>query len=83
MRRLAGPGGSGIHTVWWDLRSDGTANAEYGREAGMTPSEWAYRQLVPVGTYTVTVRTAGEEASTTVKVRDEPADGVRQASPRK
>jgi photosystem II stability/assembly factor-like uncharacterized protein len=83
VRQLAGPGGPGIHTLWWDLRSDGTADAEYGRGAGMTPSEWAYRQLVPVGAYTVTVRADGREVSTMVKVRDEPADGVRQAPPRR
>jgi photosystem II stability/assembly factor-like uncharacterized protein len=83
VRRLSGTGGSGIHSLWWDLRPEGTADAVYGRGAGMTPSEWAYRQLVPVGTYTVTVRIDGREVSTVVKVRDEPADGVRQASPRK
>jgi photosystem II stability/assembly factor-like uncharacterized protein len=81
VRRLAGAGQSGVHSLWWDLRSDATAAATYSRGMG-TPSEWAYRQLVPVGTYTVTVRAGGEEVSTTVKVRNEPVDGVKQARPR-
>jgi photosystem II stability/assembly factor-like uncharacterized protein len=82
VRRLEGPGGRGVHRVWWDLRSDDSATSVYARGMG-TPSEWAYRQLVPVGTYTVVVRAGGREARTTVKVREEPVGGVRQAHPRK
>jgi photosystem II stability/assembly factor-like uncharacterized protein len=82
VRRLEGPGAAGIHSVWWDLRSDATADAVQTRGSG-TPSEWAYRQLVPVGTYTVVVRAGGEMSRTTVKVRDEPVDGVRQAPSRR
>ena len=36
-----------------------------------------------VGSNTVTVRAAGQEVSTTVKVREAPVDGVRQAHSRK
>ena len=78
VRTLEGPGGAGVHAVWWDLRSDATADLTQPRGSG-TPSEWAYRQLVPVGSYTVIVRVGGEESRTVVQVRDEPVDGVRQA----
>jgi len=78
VRTLEGPATAGVHSVWWDLRSDATADATQARGTG-TPSEWAYRQLVPIGTYTVVIRTGDEESRTTVKVRDEPVDGVRQA----
>ncbi|MBT6886420.1 MAG: hypothetical protein HOA23_00005, partial [Gemmatimonadales bacterium] len=44
-----------------------------------TPSEWAYQQLVPAGTYRVVVRAGGETMSTRVKVRVEPMNGVLQA----
>lgn len=77
VRRLEGPGGAGVHSLWWDLRSDATEGAIQPRGSG-TPSEWAYRQLVPVGTYTVTVLAGGAEVAATVTVRDEPAEGVRQ-----
>jgi len=82
VRTLEGPGGAGVHSVWWDLRSNATADATQARGTG-TPSEWAYHQLVPVGTYTVVVGADGREVSTTVKVRDEPVDGVRQAPSRR
>jgi photosystem II stability/assembly factor-like uncharacterized protein len=82
VRTLDGPGGAGVHSVWWDLRSDATADATQPRGSG-TPSEWAYRQLVPVGTYTVTVRAGGAERTRAVTVRDEPVDGVRQVPPRR
>ncbi len=78
VRTLEGPAGSGVHSVWWDLRSNATTGAEHARGMG-TPSEWAYQQLVPLGTYRVTVRIGDQESSTTVTVRDEPVDGVRQA----
>ena len=81
VRTLDGPGGEGVHSVWWELRSDATADAEHSRGMG-TPSEWAYRQLVPIGTYTVTVTVGDDAVSTTVTVRDEPSEGVRQARPR-
>jgi hypothetical protein len=71
-----------VHRVWWDLRSDATANAIYGRGEG-TPSEWAFRQLVPVGTYRVTIEVGDDLVTRTVQVRDEPSDGVRQAHPRR
>jgi photosystem II stability/assembly factor-like uncharacterized protein len=83
VRTLEGPAEAGIHRVWWDLRSDVTANAAYTRGAGMTPSEWAYRQLVGEGTYRVTVRVGGREVVRSVKVRDEPVDGVGQAPMRR
>ncbi|HSM59445.1 MAG TPA: hypothetical protein VK849_01555, partial [Longimicrobiales bacterium] len=79
VRTLSGPGDPGVHAVWWDLRSDATAEAEYGRGAGATPSEWAYRQLVAVGSYRVTVSAGERERTVTVAVRDEPVYGVRQA----
>jgi photosystem II stability/assembly factor-like uncharacterized protein len=82
VRTLEGPGSPGVHRVWWDLRSDATANATYGRGEG-TPSEWAFRQLVPVGTYRVTIEVGDDLVTRTVQVRDEPSDGVRQAHPRR
>ena len=82
VRRLDGSGGAGVHSVWWDLRSDATAESTHSRGMG-TPSEWAYQQLVPIGTYTVVVRTAGQMVSTTMTVRDEPVDGVRQVPSRR
>jgi hypothetical protein len=82
VRTLEGPAGPGVHSVLWDLRSDDTADAVQGRGEG-TPSEWAFRQLVPAGSYRVVIRAGGESASRTVKVRDEPVEGVRQAHPRR
>ena len=81
VRTLAGPGGDGVRSVWWDLRSQTTADATYRRGMG-TPSEWAYRQLVPAGTYRVVIQAGGETVSTTVKVREEPA-GDGQAAARR
>ncbi|MEJ2540826.1 MAG: hypothetical protein P8188_12790, partial [Gemmatimonadota bacterium] len=78
VRTLEGPGAAGVHAVWWDLRSDATADLTQPRGSG-TPSEWAYRQLVPVGSYTVVLRVSGHESRSVVQVRDEPVDGVRQA----
>jgi hypothetical protein len=77
LRTLEGPGEAGVHQVWWDLRSDATAEATQSRGSG-TPSEWAYQQLVPFGSYSVTLRAGGRESRTMVKVRDEPLEGVRQ-----
>ncbi len=82
VRSLEGPSGAGIHSVWWDLRSDATTGLTQPRGSG-TPSGWAFRQLVPVGTYSVIVRVGGNESRTTVHVRDEPAEGVRQAPMRR
>ena len=82
VRTLEGPAGPGVHSVWWDLRSDDTADATYERGSG-TPSEWAFRQLVPEGTYRVTVQVGGENRTRTVRVRGEPADGIRQAATRR
>ena len=84
VRTLDAPRSAGVHTVWWDLRSDATAGVAYpGRAAGLTPSEWEYRQLVPAGEYTATLTVAGRERTTAVKVREEPSDGVRQVHSRK
>jgi hypothetical protein len=83
VRTLEGPGDAGVHRLWWDLRPDEAAGREYpGRSAGLTPSEWAYRQLVPAGAYAVTVRAGERVATRTVTVRNEPRDGIRQVRPR-
>jgi len=67
--------------VVWDLKSDATAAEPLPRE-GRTLSEWAFRQRVPLGTYTVTVDAGGHRAERYVDVRPEP-DGVRQVPARK
>ena len=81
VRTLEGPGGAGVHSVWWDLRSNATADATQARGTG-TPSEWAYQQLVPAGTYRVVVQVGGDTVSTMVKVREEPASAGQAASRR-
>ena len=81
VRTLTGPGTAGLHRVVWDLKSDATAAEPPPRE-GLTPSEWAFRRLVPLGTYTVTVDAGGHRAERYVNVRPEP-DGVRQVPARK
>jgi len=80
VRSLTGPGEAGINRVVWDLRSDATIADPPARQ-GRTPSEWAFQQLVPAGTYSVSV-TAGTDSSTgSITVRDEP-EGGRQVPPR-
>ena len=61
IRNLTGPGGTAIHRVVWDLKTNETAALTRQRRGGPTPSEWEYAQKVSPGRYGLKL-TAGTQA---------------------
>lgn len=72
IRNLTGPGGTGIHRVAWDLKTDETAQRARARQGGPTPSEWEYAQKVSPGRYGIKLTAGAETAEGFVTVRSEP-----------
>jgi hypothetical protein len=81
IRSLTGPGGTGIHRVVWDLKTDETAELTRPRRGGPTPNEWEYAQKVAPGRYGVKLTSGADTAEGYVTVRDEPIR-TKVASPR-
>jgi photosystem II stability/assembly factor-like uncharacterized protein len=83
VRTLRGSGDAGLHRVLWNLKDDIAEASTKTRDRNITPSEFAYAQLVPEGVYSISLEVGSYKQKTKIKVISEPQPVLPQAHIRK